>query len=417
MRLTYIIVTHNRRQALLRTLGILPLRTPLPPEQWETWVVDNASTDGSAEAVARLFPEVRRLARRRNEGVSARSHAFTPARGEYIVLLDDDSYPEADAVLRSMEYMDAHPRTAAVVGRVVLPDGSLEAAALPAVMLSGAVCIRKSVLDQVGGFRREFFRKAGEYDLSFRMLAAGWTIERFEDLVYRHDKVLTGRSNALAHRMDLRNNLILTERFLPPQLRAVYRTDWRQRYELIARHAGHQAAARRAVWEARLWAWREEIGRRIGGRFRGQLRGRILSDEILEAVFGFRAQAQAIAQWSARLGIRRVVIADLGKNIYATWAGCRAAGLEVLAVADNAPAFSGYAYRGARIESDLSALQRQPQGVVLANVNPAQVDRRVDQLQQVFDVPVLRLWHPRTLAEAATPAASIGLEQNLRASA
>ena len=86
-------------------------------------------------------------------------------------------------------------------------------------MLSGAVCIRKSVLDPSAGFRREFFRKAGEYDLSFRIWEAGYSVERFEDVVYRHDKVMTGRSSALAHRMDLRNNLILVERYLPARLR------------------------------------------------------------------------------------------------------------------------------------------------------------------------------------------------------
>src|SRR5436305_472845 len=131
MRLSYVIVTHNRCESLLKTLAILRLRTPIPHGQWETWVVDNGSTDGTLDALRTEFPEVHVIARKRNEGVWARSYAFAAAGGQYLILLDDDSYPTGDAARRSMDYLDANRTCAAVVGRVVLPDGSLEACALP----------------------------------------------------------------------------------------------------------------------------------------------------------------------------------------------------------------------------------------------------------------------------------------------
>ena len=119
----------------------------MPRAQWEIWVVDNGSTDGTLDAVRQEFPEVNLIARPRNEGVWARSHAFGSARGKYVILLDDDSYPIGDAARRSMDYLDTNPRCAAVVGKVILPDGSFEACALPAVMLSGAVCIRDASVE------------------------------------------------------------------------------------------------------------------------------------------------------------------------------------------------------------------------------------------------------------------------------
>ncbi|HMO25009.1 MAG TPA: glycosyltransferase, partial [Tepidisphaeraceae bacterium] len=151
-------VTHNRRESLLRTLDILHRTTPLAPHDWEAWVVDNASTDGSIEAVQARYPRVQIIRCPSNEGVGARSLAFARAAGEYLVLLDDDSYPVGDAVTRSMDYMDLYRDVAAVVGRVVLPDGSLEACAMPSVMLSGAVCFRWSVTVSHGRFRPEFIR-------------------------------------------------------------------------------------------------------------------------------------------------------------------------------------------------------------------------------------------------------------------
>ena len=398
VKLSYVIVTHQRREPLLRTLGILQQNTGLPRSRWETWVVDNGSTDGTVEAVRDRFPAVHLIQRERNEGVWARSHAFGPARGEYLVLLDDDSYPVPGAAERSMAYLDAHPACAAVVGRVVLPDGSLEACALPSVMLSGAVCLRKSVVARVGGFRREFFRKAGEYDFSFRIWNAGYSVERFEDVVYRHDKVTGGRSSSLAHRMDLRNNLILVERYLPADIRAAYRRDWRLRYAALAAHAGCGGAARVARVEAQLWRVREAAAGRQ----------QTLSAAATESVFGLRAQAAAVASWKRANRLRRVVIADFGKNLYATHRACAEAGLSVSAVADDHPAFARLRHEAVPILPDVEALATHPDGVVIANVNPAQVDAVEWRIRSQFEGPVLRLWKPTWLdaraAEALTPA-------------
>jgi len=387
MLLSYIIVTHNRRAALLKTLSILQRHTPLQAEQWEAWVVDNASTDGSPDAVARAFPGVKLIRNPTNEGVGARSRAFDRARGRYVVLLDDDSYPVGDAVLRSIDHLERTPTTGAVVGRVLLPDGSEEACAMPGVMLSGAVCLRKAVLDEVGGFAPEFFRKAGEYDLSYRLWRAGHAVQRFEDIVYRHDKVMTGRSSALAHRMDLRNNLILVERYLPRSLRSAYRKDWLQRYAALARHADQHQAVSRAVAEARDWARRErESGRST------------LLPEVIETLFELETQRQAIDRWALARRAERVVIADFGKNLYATWSACESLGLEVLAIADNHPAYAGLGYRGIPIVPDAYAAATDHDGVILANLNPAQAPMRAAQLRAAYRTEPLTLYQSHRLA-------------------
>src|ERR1700712_2123511 len=74
-----------------------------------------------------------------------------------------------------------------------------------------------------------FFRLAEEYDMSFRIWNAGYRVERFEDIHFGHDKVPGGRCSALTRRMDLRNNMILIERYLPRSMRNAYRHDWLRR--------------------------------------------------------------------------------------------------------------------------------------------------------------------------------------------
>ncbi len=399
MRLSIVIVTHNRRAALARTLkhlDALACDGHLPSGGTEVIVVDNGSTDGTWQEAARSAQDVRVIRRPRNEGVSARNHAFTVALGEYLLLIDDDSYPLGDAVMRSLEHLDAQVQCAAVVGRIELPDGTPEASALPTVVANGAVVLRKAVIDRVGGFPREFFRQAEEYDLSFRIWNAGFRIDRFEDLVYRHEKVGGNRAMPIIHRMDMRNNLILADRYLPGPWRRKYASDWAMRYLALARHAGMAAAAHRGRISSWVWRGRDRLAPR-----------RHLSGPAMEAIFGLRSQADRIAWWASKHRVRRVVIADFSKNIRATLEGCRACGLDVLAVADRHPAFSGRRWEGAPILTDESALRLNPEGVVLSNVSPARVEARLGELRRAWPIPVLGLWEPATLG-ARDPAWSAG---------
>ncbi len=383
MQISYIIVTRNRRETLLRTLEHLRANTPLPEGKWEVWVVDNASTDGTAEALRSQVPWVRLIERPGNEGVGARSHAFPRAAGRYVFLLDDDSYPVGDTVTRSMAHLSANPQVGSLTGRVILPGGQEEACALPGVLISCATCLPRSVIRRVGPFRPEFFRKAGEYDYSFRIWRAGYRVERCEAAVYRHDKVMTGRSVALSHRMDLRNNLILAHRFLPQPLRGAYTADWSIRYRALARHAGVPRAARRARVEAALWGWRE----RMVGR-------ELLEPEHIESIFQLNRQAELIRQWAVTHAVRRAVIAGFSKNLYATWRGCREAGVAVSALADDHEAYQGMSYRGVPVRPTVEAIAEGPDGVILSNINPAQIDRAESAIRVHCQRPILRLWTP-----------------------
>jgi hypothetical protein len=308
-----------------------------------------------------------------------------------VSFLDDDSYPLPGSIPRALTYLGRHSKTAALVARVILPDGTFEAPALPAVTLGGASILRTAALKQVGGFAPEFFRQAEEYDMSFRLWQAGYRIERFEDVVFGHDKVAAGRTPALTHRMDLRNNLILVERYLPRQLRRQYRRDFVRRYGLLGIHAGHRDAINSALHEARVWARREaSVGRKTVG------------EPVIEQMLDLRRQATTVGQWARLHSLRRVALADFSKNIYATYDACRQSGLEVSCVIDNQPAFAKSRYRGLPILTANEAKQGAPlDGIVLTTINPAHIERRMQELQAQFDVPILRLWHPRLLQDPA----------------
>jgi GT2 family glycosyltransferase len=386
MRLSYLIISYNRREMLLANLARLAELTPASLH-WDAWVVDNGSTDGSADAVAARFPWVNLMRSRKNLGMPARNLALSQCKGDAVMLLDDDSYPtDPGAIARMLAMMESSPKLAAVSGRALLRDGREEASALPGVFIGCATMLRRSAVAQVGGFARDFFRQAEEYDLSFRLWSAGYSVARCEAAVFWHDKSTgvvaasaatapTARSSRLVHRMDTRNNLLLADRYFPQPWRTEYQRDWTHRYGLLAQHAGHRLAAARGRAEARL---RFPTARRMTLDF-------ALADQLL----GVSKQAESVTRWSAAERLRAVVIADYSKNIFATWNAARRAGLAITAIADDHPAYRGQRYRGISIMPTDRALAGGATGVILSNINPAQAPGRLAALRQNFAGPIL----------------------------
>ncbi|MYR59303.1 glycosyltransferase, partial [Streptomyces sp. SID625] len=86
-RTTVVVITHNRRDELLRTLD----RLAELPERPAVIVTDNGSTDGTSAAVARHHPRVLLLRPGRNLGAVGRNLAVRRVRTPYVAFCDDDS--------------------------------------------------------------------------------------------------------------------------------------------------------------------------------------------------------------------------------------------------------------------------------------------------------------------------------------
>jgi GT2 family glycosyltransferase len=92
----------------------------------ETIVVDNASTDGSAEMVAREFPWVRLIRNSTNRYFApAHNQAFAVARGRYVASLNSDTRLYPDTVRKMVEFMDARPDAGASTCAYLRDDGTL----------------------------------------------------------------------------------------------------------------------------------------------------------------------------------------------------------------------------------------------------------------------------------------------------
>jgi GT2 family glycosyltransferase len=220
-----VIVSFNTRDLLRECLNTLAAQAG--NVSYKTFVVDSASRDGSADMVAREFPEVRLFRSSVNLGFAgANNVAFPHCRGRYVVLLNSDAFLTPGALALSVEKMDANPRAGIGGARLVGRDGAWQPSArlFPSplndfLLLSGLSArfprsrffgrvdrtwasdreaaetdwvpgaysiIRRSALEQVGPFDGRFFLYYEEVDLCRRFQKAGYTIHYWPDIVVIH---------------------------------------------------------------------------------------------------------------------------------------------------------------------------------------------------------------------------------------
>lgn len=120
-----VIVSYNTREWLATCLGSLP--GACEETTYEVIVVDNASRDGSADAVAEEFPEARLVRNEENVGFGrAVNQGAALARGAYVLLLNPDGYLAPRAVDALVRFARENPRYIIVGGRTVTPSGELD---------------------------------------------------------------------------------------------------------------------------------------------------------------------------------------------------------------------------------------------------------------------------------------------------
>lgn len=125
MDLSVSIVNFNTKSLLLTCIA--SLRRHCAGIESEIIVVDNASTDGSADAIRNCHPEVQ-LIRNTENRLFAKAHnqAFNQSRGELFLILNSDVTVEDGAIPILVDFMQKHPRIGAVGCRMFFPDGRLQ---------------------------------------------------------------------------------------------------------------------------------------------------------------------------------------------------------------------------------------------------------------------------------------------------
>ncbi len=389
-KVSFLISTFNRKTALLNTLDKLR-NVQSQSFRTETIVVDNASIDGTAEIVEREYPEVTIKRVAKNRGACAKNLGLAMTTGQYVVFLDDDSYSDAGSIGRMIEHFRGDPSLGAAIFDVHLPDGSRECSAFPVVFIGCGTGFRREALLQTGGLPDDFFMQAEEYDLSLRLLDGGWDIRRFDDLRVTHLKTPSARQPTRTTRLDARNNFLVVSRRFPREFRRAYTVDWMRRYHWMAQTK---------AWPHRFAFWRGLVEGIVRSLIPGKRR------EISLGAFEKFAMIDEIQRRMATVArernLRRILLVDVGKNIYAFWGAARALNLQIVAVADANLAKPGRHYRGIAVVDDSAARELQFDAAILTNISPVHSIIRRDQLRMNGSCPVLDLFEiPSAVSVAA----------------
>lgn len=220
--LTVVLVSYNTKTLLLHLLEHLQGANWLVPI-----VIDNASVDGSAEAVASQFPSIELIRNNDNVGFArAANQGIARASTPYIVLLNPDTAAGPDLLSSLVNYLADHQDVWAVAPRLIASDGSVQTMAagfaptprrafiyflgisylIPSAAagfsvpprisrpvdvdwLSGAcLTFRREVIDRVGPLDGTFFLYGEDMDWCRRMREAGGRLVLLADHDLRHER-------------------------------------------------------------------------------------------------------------------------------------------------------------------------------------------------------------------------------------
>jgi GT2 family glycosyltransferase len=208
--LSIIIVNWNTKRLLIDCLA--SVFETVRGIDFEVWVVDNASVDGSAAAVAEKYPDTHVVRNSENIGFAAANNiAFRKMTGWYALLLNTDTILTKNAINTLYDFMEKNPKAGMACGQLLNRDGTKQnsMANFPSLTslvvnetvlrmlfpkqfpskrreyfrpieidscIGACMIVRKKAIDQVGLLDEKYFFFFEETDWAYRMKLSGWKV-------------------------------------------------------------------------------------------------------------------------------------------------------------------------------------------------------------------------------------------------
>jgi len=297
MDLSVIIVTFNRPQRCFDV--VKHTAKALAGRRAEILVVNNGTQPVDLPEYMEEIP-CRILTAPRNLGAAAKNIAMAVASGIYLLVLDDDAYIESDVIEPMICLFQGDPTLGAVSFRIA-GNTAEEACILPSVFHGCACAFRRDILQAIGGYPADFVYYGEEYDVAFRLYAAGYKTGLCDKYFgARHVREQSGRNISRIIHYLVRNNLYLWFAYFPLYAIPGAVGDTLRYYRLVAQKEG----AEKGFWQGCLSLF--------GSAARGLHKRKVLPPVI----FGLASLNSAVENACLQLknkGVQQVIICGVGK--------------------------------------------------------------------------------------------------------
>lgn len=220
-------LTYNRRHQIAELLRSLQQQDY---DNFEVIVVDNASTDGTADVIQSEFPYVRLMRAPENMGTFSYSLGIEAAKGVYLLVMDDDGLPaQTNWIAEVVSRFEQNPRLGVVActvrmtdtGKIAhdspqfVPEGSLQEGYPCAAYNGTGAGLRAAAVQSLNPiYPKHFFRTWIELCLCTNLLRTGWEVRHFPGIEVWHCR-LSGSSDPVVSYYGIRNYYWYVWQFYP----------------------------------------------------------------------------------------------------------------------------------------------------------------------------------------------------------
>jgi GT2 family glycosyltransferase len=235
-KISVIIVNWNTKDLLIDC--VQSIRDSSSSDQIEIVVIDNASIDGSAEALRSKFSDLVIIENNKNEGFSkANNQGIKISTGYYVCFVNSDVVVQGDTINKMKDYLENNPNIGLLGPKMLYPDGTFQISYRKAPSIWGAFCdsillnklfshlrlfnplydyakisesitpvevlvgafwmIRRSVIDQIGDLDENFFFYAEDIDYCKRVWSSNLSVVYFPNaqIYHRHGASSSSKPN------------------------------------------------------------------------------------------------------------------------------------------------------------------------------------------------------------------------------
>jgi GT2 family glycosyltransferase len=209
MRASFVVVNYNRKDELLTTIAETKKLIRDKPFEYEIVIVDNASQDGSADAVKQSHPDVVLIENKFNSGAPAWNLGFEKALGDYFIILDDDSHMTS-GLEEAIDFMNNNPKVGILALNIT--GGSYETSqwddmAETIGFIGCGAIFKKELYKKIGGYADWMFLYANEWELGLRCINAGYKIVYFKNSSVVHRTSKMHRTNKRLRQFTTKNEM------------------------------------------------------------------------------------------------------------------------------------------------------------------------------------------------------------------